>query len=65
MTISSNKKRALYVELPNKTLDRLSRFCNRNELPKTTIVRLAIEEFLDNEPQLELNLVYADTSKKR
>ena len=58
------KKEAIYTELPIKVVTDTKRIALRLGVPMNKIVELALREFVDNDPQIELKLTNANTRKK-
>lgn len=59
------KKKAIYTELPTKVVTDTKRLAVQLGVPMNKIVELALKEFIDSDPQLELNLTNASTRKTK
>lgn len=57
-------KKAIYVELPEKVVTDSKALAIRLDIPLNKLVELALKEFKDNDPQLELKF-NGRTSKPR
>ena len=58
-------KKAIYVELPVKVVTDIKSLANRLGQPMNKLVELALKEFIDNDPQLQLSFKNDDTRKPR
>lgn len=58
-------KKALYVELPPKVITDAKRLANKLEVPMNKIVELALKEFMENDPRIQLVFNNASTRKPR
>ncbi len=58
-------KKAIYVELPVKVVDNTKKLATKLDLPMNKIVEIALNEFKDNGPQLQMAFLNASTRKPR
>lgn len=58
-------KKAIYVELPVKVVTDIKSLANRLGQPMNKLVELALKEFIDNDPQLQLSFKNDSTRKPR
>lgn len=60
-----SERKAIYVELPLKVVADSKRLANRLDIPMNKLVELALKEFIDNDPQLQLSFGNDNTRKPR
>jgi len=56
-------KKNISVSLPENLIDKLGKFCEKTERPKSFVVKMALERFF--EVQLEMEGIYRELLKEK